>query len=455
MSQESNIGESTSPDEKAPAGRREAAPELYAISRGRAGWSLSRRNMLAAAAAAASVRNAGAGNCAAAAHAGGAGPLLISADGRMLIAGNKCWSLPDGALLHKLEAGPSAVTQDWRLMVCIGLDSVLRVWSLPEVTLVKTVSDIGGLKGAAISPNGKLLAVACYDRSVKLWSLPDVTQKPALYGHSAGLLSVAFSPDGRLLATCGSDSVWLWSTETSTLLKTLRAPSDAGAYSPRVEFSPDGRLLALASLSNTVPYRNYVHFWSVPDGAPVSTIMAPEELNRSFYISPDWRMVAWPGARTVKLYSVPGGSLLANLTGHTDSVTCVNFSPNGRFLASGDSKGTILLWSLPDGRMLQTLTGHAGGVSYLARTPDERVLVSFDLTDILLWSLPDGERMPVCFMDPVASFSSASAITYTLDRVTYTVPAGTPLPTGAVCTCNTVKGTATGGGCGIIYWYPN
>jgi WD40 repeat protein len=165
--------------------------------------------------------------------------------------------------------------------------------------------------------------------------------------------------------------------------------------------------------------------------------------------------------RTIHLWSLPDGVLLKTLSGHTGGVYSVAFSPDRRLLASAggypDDK-TIKLWSLPDGALLRTLSGHTGFLRSVAIGPDGRLLASgSDDQTIRLWSLPDGKQLPVCLMDPVASLSSASGARYTKDGGTYTVPCGSPMPAGAVCTCNCVPGTSCGcvSACGSVYYYPN
>jgi WD40 repeat protein len=138
-------------------------------------------------------------------------------------------------------------------------------------------------------------------------------------------------------------------------------------------------------------------------------------------------------------------------------VYAVAISPERRLLASGSSDGTIKLWSLPDGALLKTIPGGpAAAVSSVAISPDGRLLVSGAGQAIELWSLPDGNQLPVCLMDPAASAATTLGATYTMKGATYSVPCGTPFPTGAVCTCNCVPGTSCGcvncpgGGCQVF-----
>jgi WD40 repeat protein len=169
--------------------------------------------------------------------------------------------------------------------------------------------------------------------------------------------------------------------------------------------------------------------------------------------------------RTIRLWSLPDGAPLKTLTGHSDWVYSVAISPDGRLLASGSQDKSVHLWSLPDGALLKTLVGHSRSVSSVAISPDGRVLASgSDDKTIKLWSLPNGKPLPTCLMDIDASTPEAKGIQYTRGGASYTQSCGSPIPSGAVCTCNCIPGNpcasvghtrAPGSGGGLHYWFPN
>jgi WD40 repeat protein len=187
-------------------------------------------------------------------------------------------------------------------------------------------------------------------------------------------------------------------------------------------------------------------------GCPAGAKAHRADIN-SLAISRDGRLLAFgSNDKTMKLWSLPDGAHLKTLEDQSGYVLSVAISPDGRRLASGGWKNTVKLWPLPDGALMKTLEGHNGYINSLAISPDGEILASGsrDYT-IRLWSLPERVYLNKCLMDVDGSSSTVSAIRYTRDGVTCTLPCGSPIPPGAVCTCNCVPG------CSCVaahYWYP-
>ena len=249
-----------------------------------------------------------------------------------------------------------------------------------------------------------VLTLASTSTVLRAQGRPDIVW--ARGGHAGQINSVAYSPDGSLVASASLDNtVKIWRTGDSTLVRTLNVPvQDVSLVGVNaLAFSPDGTTLATASGSDSFPPSNAnqaVRLWRVSDGTLLLTMLGHTANVKSVAFAPNGLTIASGSAdKTVKIWRVSDGVLLKTLTGHTDTINTVRFSDNGSLLASGSADKTIRLWQTSNWALQRTLTGHTAPVNSVDFSPDSQTLASaagafgIDDTKIRLWRVSNGSLL--------------------------------------------------------------
>jgi WD40 repeat protein len=278
------------------------------------------------------------------------------------------WDLQRGKPFRSVEgisgfANSAALTRDGKVLAVGKDDHTVSVWSLTTGAKVVLGEHTGPVRRVRFSPDGRRLATASggggftanesreKPGEILLWDATNWKKKPrVLRGHTQGIMGVAFSPDGRWLASCSHDrTIRIWRVATGKLLHVLRGHQGEVAG---VDFSPDGKHLASVAWDKTVV------IWDVTAGrgAPTKsrTLRGDNSPALCLVYSPDGQRVVTTYGRLndseIKVWDTGTGRHLLTLRGFRGSAWGAAFGADGRRLYTAMTPAELRIW---DGTPLQ------------------------------------------------------------------------------------------------------
>jgi len=202
-----------------------------------------------------------------------------------------------------------------------GGDYTLRLWDVATGKEIQSFAGhTGGVSSIAFSPDGSFALSGSWDDTLRLWDVAAGKQIRSFAGHTGGVDSIAFSPDGRFALSGGDDTLCLWEVATGKEIRSFAEQESSLVQS--VAFSPDGRFALSGSLN-----------------------------------------------RTLCLWDVATGKQIRSFAGHTDVVNSVAFSPDGKFVLSGSDDSTTRLWDINTGREIARFISFTDG-EWVIITPE-------------------------------------------------------------------------------------
>ena len=270
---------------------------------------------------------------------------------------------------HNAEIESAALSPDGMLLASGRQDGVVALWDMRTEKLSAALGGhIATVKSVAFSSDGTLLASGEREHA-RLWDVHK-GQLIAVFKHRAAIVeSVAFSPDGKILASVANNAIRLWDTKrkkkVGVLLQETRwmplrqKPMEAGEYSAysiiqSLAFSPDGKLLASGGTDNKV------RMWDVQKRKEIFIREPGEKKRGSIFavaFSPDGKIRVSAGSENIHLWDVAEHKLIGTLN-EEKHVATLDFSPNGRFLAAGAGP-KIRVWNMKTQAEVTTREGGA------------------------------------------------------------------------------------------------
>jgi WD40 repeat protein len=306
--------------------------------------------------------------------------------------------------------GPLAFSPDDRLLITKSTTEKgnLRLWETQTGKLFQVLAGhTGPIVGIAYSPDGKLIASVGADKSLKLWDAQAGKFLMNLTGFRFSLNDVTFSPDSKIAAGADDVTVFFWDVQTGRLQKQIQSDVPSRNFPAPVRsiiFSPDGQMLAISS---------YDHTFTI-----LETATGAAKFNFS-QDSPPYAAAFSPDGKTIVTACEPKALYFWDLAaaelrikiGSEAQSYAVALSPDGKTVVSdgGFFDSALRLWDAETGTLLRTLIGHESALSMLVFSPDGKLLVGAESgSTVRIWNFDSGELIQTLNLSEMGETSSVS-----------------------------------------------
>ena len=353
-----------------------------------------------------------------------------------------------GRLLHTIESEygtffSSSFSPNGSLIAVGAEYGEIRVFDVnsgKELTVIRIPNEekpdvVNYVRTVVFSADGSHLLSGSVDGKVRIINLKNLKVEETFWGHYDQVVSVAYSPDEKRVASVSWDNkLCIWDVFTGSLIKEVVISNVAGDGCSAVAYRPDGSNIAVASSDHTITILDsdgnkmqtltrhidginslcyYPNGKFLLSGASDNTVRIWELDNCQEWdnnkrrhshatiskvsFSPDGgKILSSSHDMTIKLWNMRTGDLMKVFEGHDSWVRSASFSPNGKYIASASDDQSVKIWDIQTGRCLRTLQGHEYWVWDVAFSPNGNILASASADDdIRLWNMPNGNLINI------------------------------------------------------------
>ena len=371
-------------------------------------------------------------------------------DGKLLASANRdktvqVWDVATAKQIHRLEGHGKPVTFvafaiDGKTLISVGEDGLIHLWNVKTGKLVRQMETSGGqLAAIVLSPDGKTLARSGLGGIIYLWNLETGKEIRRWETHSRYISSLAFAPDGKKLASTSSGAVRQWDTETGkeinptpghrSMVLSLRFAADAktllsygeekqilewdvasrqengrrfSVFPPRdpteswsaFDLSPDGKVIAQTSVTFGLQrkFDPVIRLWDTASGKERHALSGHKDRVDEIQFSPNGKLLASGGFDGIRLWNVESGKELLHMLG-TVQTTSLAFAPDGKTLVSVGGDGKVRHWNVDTGKELRNWRSDQGRIDILAFSPDGRLVATRDNSTVHVWVAETGKEV--------------------------------------------------------------
>jgi WD40 repeat protein len=343
----------------------------------------------------------------------GLSAVAFSADGKLLLTGSldgnaQLWDVitrkPVGPRLRHRERITSVVVGADGKFLVTGSDRTVRLWEVtpPKTRILRLKHQADHVTTAAFSADGRMVATGSQEGNVQIWETATGKARDLSPKHQGWIKAIAFSPDGKRLATGAHDEGRLWDVAGGIPRAIFRYPNPLLRVVLAVAFSPDGRSLLTGVVDGNVGV------WDAATGQSIGGLFGHTEAVYALAISRNGKlMVTGSEDCSAQVWDALTKQPIGPRLRQGGPILSAVFNSDGRFVLTGSTDGTAQLWDAITGQKIGPRLAHEGPVGVVAFSPDDSLLLTASRDLVQLWETSTGRRRGTALQHQGVVYSAA------------------------------------------------